>query len=257
MSATARYAAASLALGAIAVWASENAFWAVPQEPPTAPLLLLLWLLYSGACAAGLSAVLWGGAGGWPAAFLGGALMGYAVEGMVLATTYGDFPFNLAWTALAWHGLVTGGAVLALSRAPMGPGRRALLWIALGALLAFWAQYWGEEHGVPLSGPGLWSYLLGGALAPVAAGLALDRIGSLPVPPRPVLWAAPALLALAWAVQAALALDPLRLALPPILALLLWTLRRLGCGPRPPRCWARPIPGSTGSSSSARSRRCC
>ena len=158
------YLAASFALGGIATWASEWAFWTVMPAfgSPLEPLLLLL--LYALASAAALSAAMWSGVRGWPAAFLGGCLLGYAVEGAVVGTTYDDLPVNLAWTALSWHGLVTGGVVLALLRAPWPAGRLALAWAGLGLGLAVWAQGWAEAGGPDLARPESWAWLGGTAL---------------------------------------------------------------------------------------------
>lgn len=220
------YLAASFALGGIATWASEWAFWTVMPAfgSPLEPLLLLL--LYALASAAALSAAMWSGVRGWPAAFLGGCLLGYAVEGAVVGTTYDDLPVNLAWTALSWHGLVTGGVVLALLRAPWPAGRLALAWAGLGLGLAVWAQGWAEAGGPDLARPESWAWLGGTALLLPLSAWGLDRLGPIPRPRPLLLWAAPALLALAWAAQAALLLDPRRLLLVPLVALVLWVMRR-------------------------------
>jgi len=62
----------------------------------------------------------------------------------------------------------------------------------------------------------------------VLAHLAMDRIGHLPRPPDGVLWIAPGFAVLVWAAQGVADLDPLRVILPVVLALLWWTMRRLG-----------------------------
>ncbi|MGV3492158.1 MAG: hypothetical protein ACO1OG_12655 [Devosia sp.] len=225
MRATGRYVVASLALGAIATWGSEMLFWSAPREPVGALDTALTLLAYSICAAAALSAVLIMRAQGLAAAFLGGAIMGLLLEGVVVATAYDAFPFQLVWTPLAWHGLITGLALIGLWRwAIAAPRRLAALIAALAAFGTLWALYWPLERTNLPAWPDLAFYLIGLGLF-VPCHILLDRLGSLELPPRWVLALAPAIAALVWLVQLALTLDWRRLALLPTLALLVFALR--------------------------------
>lgn len=225
-----RYILLSLGLGGLSVWASENFFWMMPPPGITPLDFALTVIAYSIACAVGLSAVIWAGIGGMPAAFLGGAVMGYMSEGVIVGTIYQPNPFFLVWTPLAWHALMTGGLILGVGRAGgrLGPARMALVWVALGLAGAYWAQFWvSERAGVP--GTALFAlYILGlGALVPLAH-VVMDRMAQLPRPHNGVLWVAPVIALLVWVAQGVADLNPLRIELPLMLALFLWIMRRLG-----------------------------
>ena len=225
-----RYLGLSLVLGALSVWGSENFFWMMPPPGITVPDFLLTVVAYAIAAAVALSAVIWTGVGGLKAAFLGGAVMGYMSEGVIVGTIYQPVPplFYLVWTPLAWHALITGGVVLGLGRVGLSPGWRAALWTALGLAGAYWAQYWPSERG-SLPDPALFTvYVLGlGLLVPMAQ-VVMDRMGQMPRPRGWVLWVAPVVAALVWGAQGVAEMNPYRLMLIAILALLLWVMRRLG-----------------------------
>ena len=107
-----RYWLAAGTLGAAATWGSENLFWSAPPAGWTPLELAVTWVVYSLCVAAALSAVLWSGVQGWRAVFLGGAVLGWLIEGVVVATMYAAFPFQVVWTPLAWHALITGLVVV-------------------------------------------------------------------------------------------------------------------------------------------------
>jgi hypothetical protein len=226
-----RYAGLCLAFGLIAVWAGENMFWFIPPADLRPLDLALTVIAYSIASGVGLTLVILSGVQGLPAAFLGGAVMGYMAEGVIVGTIYNPLPFFWVWTPLAWHALISGGLVLGLGRAgkALGPARMALIWVALGVASAFWAQYWPSEAKGPLpAGEGLALYLMGFAGLVVLAHLGMDRLGHLPRPPNAVLMIAPGIAALVWVAQTVADLNPLRVLLPVVLALLWWVMRRLG-----------------------------
>jgi hypothetical protein len=225
-----RYVLACLACGVIAVWAGENMFWFIPPEDLRPTDLALTVIAYSVASGVGLSLVILSGLRGLPAAFLGGAVMGYMVEGVIVGTIYDPLPFFWVWTPLAWHALISGGLVLGLGRAAgvLGPVRMALIWGALGLASAFWAQYWPSESEVLPGRAVLALYLVGFGGLVVLAQVGLDRIGHLPQPPKAVLWIAPGIALAVWVAQGVTDLNPLRVLLPLVMALLWWIMRRLG-----------------------------
>jgi hypothetical protein len=223
-----RYLILSAALGLITVWASENWFWFVPPPGMNAFEFAITALAYAIASACVLSAVILTRVGGWPAAFLGGSMLGYLVEGVVVGTMYEGFPWQLVWTPLAWHGLITGGVVLGVGRTGFGPGRLVLIWGLVGLVGAYWAQYWPVERPVLPSTGELALYLvaLGGLV--VLGQWMLDRVGDLPRPPLWVLGIAPVLMFMLWWYQVIAGFAPQMLAFPVLMGLLVWVMWRLG-----------------------------
>lgn len=229
-----RYLLASAALGLISVWASENLFWTAPPEDWSPVELVLTWVAYSVCAASALSMVLVTGVQGWRAAFLGGAVLGWLVEGVIVATMYAAFPFQVVWTPLAWHALVTGVLVLGVGRASVRWSwpRQVAAWVGVGLLAGVFGLYWPLERDRLPGPPVVAGYLVGlGLLVPLAQ-LALDRIGTVPTPGRRGLLVAPSLLGLLWLAQVALAPNPIWLVLPLVLALAWWVMRRLGASTR-------------------------
>lgn len=227
-----RYFVLCLALGVIVVWAGENMFWFAPP-PDLAPLGLFITVIaYSIACGVALSMVIWSGVGGLAAAFLGGAVMGYMAEGVIVGTIYqAPLWFFWVWTPLAWHASISGGLVFGIGRAGhvLGPRRMAMIWAALGVAAAFWAQYWPTEVEGPMPGMGqLAVYLVGFGALVVLAHVVMDRLGTLPRPPNAVLWIAPAIALAVWLAQGVADPNPVRLLLPVTLAVVWWLMRRLG-----------------------------
>jgi hypothetical protein len=225
---TLRYVAASFTLGLISVWASENLFWSAPPDDLTLPAWVMTWIVYSLASACALSAVAWTGIGGWRAVFLGGAILGFVVEGVVVGTMYDGFPLQLVWTPLAWHALITGLAVGGVARADWPLPRLAAAQLATGALAGTFALYWPLERAVL---PGPWAvagYIAGIGLVLPFGHWVLDRMGTVPRPAGWVLCVVPALGVVLWGVQTVASLNPLRLACPVMIGLTLWAMSRLG-----------------------------
>lgn len=227
-----RYILAALALGAVAVWGSEVLFWSAPPDDLTAGGMVLTWVVYALAAAAALSAVLVTGCGGWAGLLLGGAILGWLVEGVVVATMYDAFPFQTVWTPLAWHALVTAVMVFGLGRMAgrLAAARLAIGWLGVGLFGGVWAWYWPLERAAMPGAGATIAYLAGLGLAVPLAQLALDLIGRLEPPPRAVIMAAPVLAALAWVAGTVAAPSPLRLACPLLIGVTLVAMRRLGSG---------------------------
>ena len=235
---------ASGGFGLIAFWASENLFWAAPTDQTTVPDLALTALAYSIAVAAALGGVIWSGLGGWRALFLGGAILGWLSEGVLVSTAYDAFPFQMVWTPLAWHALITGLAVGGIGRA----GPRWPLWrqlaalVALGVFCGSFAQFWPLERGAMPGFAAVAVYLIGVSLVVPAANMVLDRIET----PTTITWAykiAWGLALLLWVVQGLFAPSVVRLAVPLAIAITLWSMRRLArADPQPSPARLPPAP---------------
>ncbi|MBN2629788.1 MAG: hypothetical protein JXR75_04535 [Rhodobacteraceae bacterium] len=225
-----RYLAAAMALGLIALWGSENLFWTVPQHGIHPTDWLMTWAAYTLVSAAALSAVLWSGISGWQAAFLGGAVLGFGVEGVIATTMYDAFPFQLVWTPLAWHALITGLGVLALPRflARGRLGRQVAGLIVLGLFGAVWGLFWPTERADLLGFGMALTWLPGLGLTVVAAHLVLDRLGEVVAPRPAVLLVAPVILTGLWLARLALVPSVLMLSCPALIGATVWTMRRLG-----------------------------
>jgi hypothetical protein len=173
---TLRFLVSALTAGAVAVWASENLFWSLPQPDWTLAGMALTWIAYSLAAACALAALAYSGARGWRGHFLTGCLLGFMVEGVIVDTMYDAFPVQLVWTPLAWHALLTTFALggVALKSATWPAGMTATAYSAIGLLAGYFGLYWPIDRGplgdVPLSEMG--GYLLGLGIA-VPAGLAV------------------------------------------------------------------------------------
>lgn len=225
-----RYMAASACLGLIAVWGSENLFWTAPAAPWVAMEWLLTWIGYSVVAACALSAVLWTGLGGWRGAFLGGAILGFGIEGVVVATMYDAFPVQVIWTPLAWHALITGGVVLALPRVLAGRGvvLQVAGLLALGVFGALWGLYWPTERATMHGIGTVLAYQVGLGMTMVLGQIGLDRLAPLQRPRLWVLAVAPTILAALWLIRMGFTLSPVLLACPVMIGATVWIMRRLG-----------------------------
>jgi hypothetical protein len=223
---TVRFLAAALALGAIAVWGSEIAFWTMPPGPVSAVDMGMTWLAYSLCCACGLGALLVSGARGAGGVFLAGALLGWLIEGAIVSTMYAAFPLQLVWTGLAWHALITAAGVLGLGRAAVHwPVRRQIaLLVTAGLGFGVWGWYWPVERPVLPGLVGVLAYLAGFGLAVPMANMALDRLSPLVRPAWPTLALPWIIVSAVWAIQSLADPTPVRLALPVLLGLTIWSM---------------------------------
>jgi hypothetical protein len=227
-----RYIAAALCLGLIAVWGSENLFWSAPPDDLTAAAWLLTWGAYALASACALSAVAWTGIGGWRGVFLGGALLGFLVEGVIVGTMYDAFPFQLVWTPLAWHALLTAlllGGVARMAGVWSWP-RLVAAQVGCGAFAGIFALFWPQERPVLPDGGLIIAYIAGVGLVLPLAHAALDRLGTVPRPRGWVMGVVPGIALLVWGAQTVAVPNPLRLCGPVMIGATLWVMRRLGQG---------------------------
>lgn len=226
------YVLASLAIGLIAYFASEAFFWSFRPDGATIPDIAMTVIAYSIAGACVLTAVAATGCGGVRAAFLGGAMLGFLVEGVVVGTMYEAFPFQIVWTPIAWHALVSGVTVFALHRAAVhwAVWRQVGAMLALGAFGGFFAAFWPMERAVLPGTADTVAYLMGSGAVAVAGFVMLDRVGQVPAPGRIIRWVAPGLALILFAVQTVFAPSPLRLTCPVVIGLTVWAMARHGTG---------------------------
>lgn len=236
--ANARFFLACLALGAIGHFGSEALFWTAPPEDlgwVTIPATIGIYAL---AASVGLAAVMVTGCTGWTGLFLGGALMGFSVEGAAVSTMYDAFPVQLVWTPLAWHALLTAGVILGLARVLARGGLvRQVAGMALAGIgFGIWGGYWPVERAELVTAapwPTL-AYLAGSGLLAACGQIALDRLQPLARPSRAVLLVGPGLAAALWLVGSVAAPAPQRLAGPVMAGLTFWAMMRLGRRPAGP-----------------------
>jgi hypothetical protein len=221
-----RYVVAVLVTGLIAVYVSENLFWSAPRADFSHWELLGAWGFYSAGTACALSAVAFTGCSGWRGLFLGGAIVGFVVEGVIVDTMYDAFPLQLVWTPLAWHALLTG---MLIGGAARMAGAQGLAVVAFGGVFCgVWAQYWPIElDGVPAP-MATTAYILGAGLALPVGHWVLNRLGHVPRPHGAVLLVAPVLVAALWLFKLVGAPFLQKAALPVLLGLTVWAMWRLG-----------------------------
>lgn len=227
-----RYFGMALAMGLISYWASEAMFWSFPPQDVTPWQWAVTVMAYSLAAACALSAVIWAGIGGWKAIFLGGAVLGFIVEGVIVSTMYDAMPFQLVWTPLAWHALVTGLGLFGLHLFMMEKSalRHALALAMLGLGGGVFAAYWPLERPTLPAVSQIMLYHIGTGVAAAVGFVMISQLARLPRPRPVVLMIVPILAVILWIIQGVYDPRPERLALLPMLGLTLWAMRRLGQG---------------------------
>ena len=225
-----RYFGMAIAMGMISYWASESMFWSFPPQDITPQQWAITVIAYSGAAACALSAVIWSGLGGWKAVFLGGGILGFIVEGVIVSTMYDALPFQLVWTPLAWHALVTGLGLFGMHfmMAEMPAYRHALALGVLGLGGGFFAGYWPLERATLPSAPQILLYHLGTGAAAALGCMMVAQLGRVPRPSSWVLLVVPVLAAALWVFQGIYDPRAERLTLLPMLGLTLWAMWRFG-----------------------------
>ncbi len=159
-----------LSTGYVCLFFSELAFWSKYDPKGMAPReLLTTWLAYSIVAYIFLSVLTLSRARSIWALFLAGAVYGWFVEGIVVQTMYDDFPFNLSWTGLAWHALITILVGWYLIRKVLLENHYLkTIWVSslIGVIWGGWAIFWWIERKAVTP---LWQF----ALYAVAGTLAL------------------------------------------------------------------------------------
>jgi hypothetical protein len=103
-----RAVGAVVALTLVTVTISESIFWAQPEQAYGDPLGLLATFVAYGVVVVAVVGLLERVAPStWLGVFVGGAVLGWIVEGIVVTTTYEALPLSISFTALAWHALIS------------------------------------------------------------------------------------------------------------------------------------------------------
>jgi hypothetical protein len=139
----------ALLTGYVFVFFSEISFWMRPLDSVVWPGIIGNWLSYSLTAYVFLGIVGVANPRRWAAVFLCGALFGWLVEGVLVATMYASLPFSISATGLEWHALLTVGAGWYLIPRALRTSLRATVgYCALvGGALGFWALTWWFEPG--------------------------------------------------------------------------------------------------------------
>jgi len=149
-----RKAAVVLANGYILFFFSERVFWSFWRPGDTLREFLVTWIAY---CLLGwifLDLVKSFRVASFSPLFLAGAVYGWAGEGVVVDTLYGNatkpFPLSISFTGLAWHALLSVavgwhlvGNALTRERAT----RTAVISLVFGVCWGLWSVWWPAELG--------------------------------------------------------------------------------------------------------------
>lgn len=222
---------ALVALTLVTVTISESIFWGQPDMAYGDPLGLIGTFIAYGILVIAVIGVLERIAPStWLGVFLGGALLGWGIEGIVVTTTYESLPLSISFTGLAWHALLSVAWGWVLLPRWLTWRRRGLIQMAtVGVLWGLWGTWQGKDSG---------EFAPAGAFAwyAVVAGIALSagvigwlRWRSPHLVSRIVFLVALGLIGLVAAVRV-ITLPWAPLILGPLIAGALWSLRRLPRG---------------------------
>jgi hypothetical protein len=226
-----RAVGALAALTLLTTTVSESIFWGQPDQAYGDPFGLLATLLAYGVVVVAVVGLLERIAPStWLGVFLGGALLGWTIEGIVVTTTYEALPFSISFTGLAWHALISVAWAWVLLPRWLAWGRRGLVrMVVLGGLWGVWGAAQGQDSDEQASTTGFAGYAVVASVL-LAAGLvgwlrwrSPRLVGGAPLVVALTLIA---LLALVRVVQVPWA----ALVLAPLLASAVWALRRLPRG---------------------------
>ncbi len=222
------------ATGAIMMYGSEMLFWSVPPDNSSATDLAVTWLAYSLCAYAFLALLVRYQVSTLHGLFLCGAIYGWLVEGVIVEEMYLSFPFQLAWTPLAWHALITALLIFWLWRLSAGwdTKRQIALLLAMGAGFGLWAMWWPAERQPMPGAAASVLYLLGLAAFPVIAQWLIDRYGkSLLAISKTEFLVVSGIFAAFWLMRFAAAPRWEMLTFPLLIAIALWALGRQPPGP--------------------------
>lgn len=168
----------ALATGWMVMYPSEFLFWSVFPADYSVPVFLMTLTAYTILGRVLLAVLQFCSVRSLAGLFLAGAIYGWTAEGVVVGTMYDDFPINLIWTGVAWHGLLSVVLVWFFLRtaALWSWPRYGLALIASGLLFGTWAAFWPHERPeFPAATGVLWHGLVA-SCGFVCAQIIYDRI---------------------------------------------------------------------------------
>lgn len=219
----------TLLTGYILAYFSEWMFWS--GRPPAENFLLdalPTWLAYSFITFLFLSAARYFRAQNVWAVFLIGALYGWLLEGVLVQTMYDTFPLQISFTALSWHALLSVMFGWYMLPRLLRRSRAILACILFGLALGLWSVGWWLEPDVAVAPFGqVFIYNIAFGLLLLPAYVLHDRFDLADFNPTRIEIRGAILLLLLYFALVTLPQQPLALlVLPPLLALVLWTLRK-------------------------------
>jgi hypothetical protein len=186
-----------LANGFILFFYSEPLFWSRPRPEDSLLDWFWTWLAYSLLAFVFLTAVRSFRVSSLPALFIAGGLFGWLAEGVVVQTMYDNFPWQLSWTGLAWHALISVmfGWYYLPRAIRQGNTRKTVFFVSLAGLIwGYWAVNWWVEEPAQIATPlefGLYAFAFVSCL--VSAYWLREKLAAHAAMPR---WAIGTILAL-------------------------------------------------------------
>ncbi len=152
-------------LGYILMFFSENIFWSRYKIGDTIGDLIFTWIVYSILAFVFLLIIKKYNVNNIWALFLAGSIFGWINEGIIVQTAYMSFPFQLSWTALAWHSLISVLVGFYLIRKILSENntkKTIVIFSILGLLWGVWSIWWKIEDGfiTPVSHFSLYSIII-------------------------------------------------------------------------------------------------
>ncbi len=226
-----RAVGAVAALTLVTVTVSESIFWAQPEQAYGDPLgLLPTFVAYAVVVVAVLGLLERVAPSTWLGVFLGGAVLGWVVEGIVVTTTYEALPLSISFTGLAWHALISVAWAWVLLPRWLTWGRRGLLrMVVIGALWGGWGAWQGRDSGEQASVTAFAGYATVAGLALAIGLIGWLRWRSPRMVAGPVLAIALALIGVLAGIRV-VQLPWTALVLGPLLVGAVWAMRRLPRG---------------------------
>ena len=223
--------AALAALTIVTVTVSESIFWGQPDQAYGDPVGLLATVAAYGVVVVAVVGLLQRIAPStWLGVFLGGALLGWTIEGIVVTTTYEALPFSISFTGLAWHALISVGWAWVLLPRWLNGGVRGLgQLVVLGALWGMWGAWQAADSDERATTGGFTWYACVAGAALIIGLLGWLRWRSERLVARTALIASVTLIGLL-AVVRLIQAPWTALVLGPLIAAAVWALRRLPSG---------------------------
>lgn len=208
---------------------SEWMFWSGRPPSPTFFLEAFpTWIAYSFITFFFITAVAYFRVGSVWAIFLCGALYGWLLEGVLVQTMYDAFPIQISFTGLAWHAFIS--VVFGWWYLPrrLRESRAIISCLLFGLGLGLWSVGWWGEPDVAVAAPEsifLYNGFFGLLLIP--AYMLWSRFKLVDFRPTRIEVISAGLLLTAYFIFITVLTQPLALpVLPPLLIIILWTLRK-------------------------------